>query len=111
MKITNMKVPTVIVVSFALWWGFYGPQATQETFGLSPEEPKIRKLDANTWSPMFVILDNRVRTFPESVAVEFMDTETGKITVMAPYSDIHLAGVNTVRIRAPEKIRYIVERK
>ena len=80
-------------------------------FGLSPEEPKVRKLDANTWSPMFVILDNRVRTFPKSVAVEFKDTETGKITVMAPYSDIHLAGVNMVQIRAAENIRYIVERK
>lgn len=80
-------------------------------FGLSPEVPKIKRLEANTWSSPFVILDNRVRTFPEGVAVEFKDIETGKIIVMAPHSDIHLAGVNMVQIRAAEKIRYIVERQ
>lgn len=68
----------------------------------------INTVSAGEWSPPIVLLDNRVKTYPDHVPVEFEDMETGNITVVGPNGKVHLKDVNVVRIRSKEKIRYTV---
>ncbi len=103
-KKTVVKLCAAVIlfmVAFESWQIWRG--------GHNPSSQTVYTLKANQWSSPIVLLGNKVKTFPDHVPVEFEDVETGQITHIGSEQKVHLAGVNVVRIRSQERIRYTVE--
>ena len=109
-----LVIGLVIVLAYCLFLGFRGKWNTwRETSegDTSMEVPMAQTLEPGKWSEVIVLVNKRVTTIPDSAPVEYQDSDTGRVVVVPPNSRDYPLGMATARIRSPERIKYIVERK